>query len=68
MREAVTIALEMAAERSRTRLIHAYFDVDLDIVWTTVTDGAGRNRYMSVIRQYRATRNGDYAPEHEKRV
>lgn len=22
----------------RNRLIHAYFDVDLDIVWTTVTD------------------------------
>jgi uncharacterized protein with HEPN domain len=22
----------------RNHLIHAYFDVDLDIVWTTVTD------------------------------
>jgi uncharacterized protein with HEPN domain len=22
----------------RNRLIHAYFDVDLDIVWTTVAD------------------------------
>jgi uncharacterized protein with HEPN domain len=22
----------------RNRLIHAYFDVDLDIVWTTVSD------------------------------
>jgi uncharacterized protein with HEPN domain len=22
----------------RNRLIHAYFDVDLDIVWTTVTE------------------------------
>ena len=22
----------------RNRLIHAYFDVDLDIVWTTITD------------------------------
>ena len=22
----------------RNRLIHAYFDVDLDIVWTTVRD------------------------------
>ena len=22
----------------RNRLIHAYFDVDLDVVWTTVTE------------------------------
>jgi uncharacterized protein with HEPN domain len=22
----------------RNRLIHAYFDVDLDIIWTTVSD------------------------------
>jgi uncharacterized protein with HEPN domain len=22
----------------RNRLVHAYFDIDLDIVWTTVTE------------------------------
>jgi uncharacterized protein with HEPN domain len=51
MREAVASALEMAAGSQRPDLtsntmlvsmrnhpIHAYFDLNLDIVWTTVTD------------------------------
>ena len=41
MLDAVREAQAFAASRSRSdldRLVHGYFDIDLDIVWSTVTD------------------------------
>ena len=49
MREAASKLTEQTRDRfplipfqkmvaMRNRLIHAYFDVDLDVVWTTVTE------------------------------
>lgn len=31
-----------AAARTRDRLIHHYFDIDLDVLWTTVTEDLPR--------------------------
>lgn len=31
-----------AAARMRDRLVHHYFDIDLDVLWTTVTDDLPR--------------------------
>ncbi len=31
-----------AAARTRDRLVHHYFDIDLDVLWTTVTEDLPR--------------------------